>query len=78
MIVLTDARTDEPIGRIADSDLRALMEAIDEEAEADTSYRIEAVTVDRLEEDGASDALVSSLRDALRDRDAVEIRWSPE
>jgi hypothetical protein len=78
MIVLIDAGSDEPIGRIADGDLRRLMEAIDEEAEADTSYRVEAITVDRLEEDGASDALVSTLRDALGDRDAVEIRWSPE
>ncbi len=76
MIILRDTETDEAIGEISEDELQLLMEELEEESEADTDYWIEAGTIDMLEEDGAPDTLTSLLREALGEREGMEIQWS--
>ena len=78
MIRLFDAESDAPLGTITEAQLEFLMEELEEESSTDRDYFINVETVDMLEEDGADAALLALLRDALADREEMEIRWSAE
>jgi processive 1,2-diacylglycerol beta-glucosyltransferase len=54
------------------------MDELEEESSTDRDYFINIETVDMLEEDGADPALLALLRDALAEREEMEIRWSAE
>ena len=78
MIRLFDAESDAPLGTITEAQLEFLMDELEEESSTDRDYFINVETVDMLEEDGADPALLALLRDALSDREEMEIRWSAE
>jgi hypothetical protein len=63
------------LGTIDDSDLKLLVDQLEEEDEADDDYFIDGPTIDLLEENDASEALVSMLRDAVGSSDGVDILW---
>jgi processive 1,2-diacylglycerol beta-glucosyltransferase len=75
MIRLFDAESDAPLGTITEAQLEFLMEELEEESSTDRDYFINVATVDMLEEDGADPALLALLRDALGDREEMEVRW---
>jgi processive 1,2-diacylglycerol beta-glucosyltransferase len=75
MIRLFDAESDAPLGSITEAQLEFLMEELEEESSTDRDYFINVATVDMLEEDGADPALLALLRDALGDREEMEVRW---
>lgn len=75
MIRLFDADSDAPIGTISEAQLEFLVEELEEESTTDRDYYINVATIDMLEEDGADPALLALLRDALSDREEMEIRW---
>ena len=76
MITLRDKDSGTMLGSISEADLEVLIHALEEESPDDRDYYIQAETVDLLEEEKASPALVSLLRSALAGRDGVEIAWS--
>ncbi len=63
------------IGLISNQDLQFLIDQFEEESSTDVDYFIDADTVDALEENGGSSALVTLLRTAIGASDGVDIRW---
>lgn len=76
MIELRDKDTGAPIGQISEQQLRFLIDQLEEEFAEDTDYYINVATIDMLEQNGADPALVKLLRDAIGDREDMEIQWS--
>ncbi len=64
------------LGSIGDADLQVLVDQLEEESETDTDYYINGMTVDLLEQNGASPEMVAMLRAAVGDSEGVEIVWS--
>ena len=63
------------LGEIDEADLQLLVDRLEEEAEGDTDYYVSPLTIDLLEESGASPELVEILREAVGDSDGVDIEW---
>jgi hypothetical protein len=76
MIRLIDTETGAAVGTITDAQLEFLMDQLEEESDEDTEYYLTADTIDAFEEAGAEPALVTTLRNALGERDEMEIRWA--
>lgn len=76
MIELFNDTTGEPLGPLAEKDLRVLVEALEEEFTGDRDYFLNAATIDLLAARGASEDLVVRLRTALGSSDGVDIRWT--
>jgi hypothetical protein len=66
------------IGTIDEDDLQMLIDQLVEEDEEDTDYYITPMTIDLLEESGASAELVSILREAVGDSEGVDIAWEED
>lgn len=75
MITLSLKDGGEYLGAIDEADLQLLIDQLEEEDEGDTDYYITPLTIDFLEENGASPELVEILREAVGDSDGVEIAW---
>ena len=75
MIQLYDASNDEPCGSLTEEQFDALVEALEEEALEDEDYSVNAETVELLEASGADRGLIRTLRQALGDRDEMDVRW---
>jgi hypothetical protein len=75
MIELRDKDTQEPLGTIDDSELRFLVDELEEESATDRDYYIDADTIDMLEDDGAPQSLTGLLRRILGSRDGVDVLW---
>lgn len=77
MIELRDKNTNERLGTIDDSELKFLVDELEEESETDRDYYFDADTVDMLEADGASPSLVALFRRILgpQAQEGVEITW---
>ncbi len=76
MIKLTLKDTGAFLGTIDEADFQLLLDQLEEEDEGDTDYYITPMTIDMLEESGASPALVRLLRQAVGDSDGVDIVWT--
>jgi hypothetical protein len=63
------------IGTVSESDLKVLIDQLEEEDQTDDDYFIDGPTIDLLEENGASEALVSMLRAAVGDGEGVDVSW---
>ena len=74
-ITLYDNDSDAAIGDISESDLKFLIDNLEEETSDDRDYYLRPETVAMLAERGGSDALLTLLRTALGEREGVEIRW---
>ena len=78
MIRLYDTESDALLGSITEIQLEFLMNELEEESSSDRDYFITTDTVDMLEANGADPELLTVLRDALADREEVEIRWEAD
>ena len=78
MIRLRDKDSGSEIGTITEEDLHFLVDQLEEEYDEDRDYYIAAPLIDLLEQNGADAALVALLRDAIGEREGVEIEWSRE
>lgn len=74
-VQLFDKETDQSLGTISDEQFRFLVDELEEESPSDTDYYLDAATIDMLEEDGAAESLIGTLRQILAGRDGMEIRW---
>ena len=62
--------------RIIQDDRSGLPTQLEEESLEDTDYYINPATLDMFEERGADAGLLTMLRNALGDREDMDIRWS--
>jgi hypothetical protein len=72
---LYDKESGALLGIVSEEDIDRLADQLKEEDSRDQDYFIDAVTIDMLEESGASPALVTMLRKAVGDSEGIEIRY---
>lgn len=75
MIQLYDTETGAAVGAISQEQLRFLISRLEEESLEDQDYYINVATLDWFESEGADPALLATLRQALGNRQAMELRW---
>ncbi len=75
MIELKDKETGRSIGRITEEQLQFLLDQLEEEDDEDQDYWLDSDTLDLFVERGIDTALLTVLRDALGEREGVELVW---
>jgi len=78
MTQLYDAESGKLIGTIGVAELQLLIDQLEEESLEDQDYYIDRATLAWFEEKGADSALITLLREALGDRQGMEIRWEKD
>lgn len=78
MVNLFDAASGARIGRITEAQLQALVSWMEEESTEDRDYYVSTDTLDMMEQSGIDPTLVAVLRQALGDRDDMDIRYEVE
>jgi len=63
------------LGTADATDVQCLADVLEEEDSKDVDYYVDLMTVDILEDNGASAALVEMLRKAIGATEGVDIRW---
>jgi hypothetical protein len=76
MINLREKDTDRELGNISEDQFQYLVDQLEEESMEDNDYAISKTLLDFFESQGADPELVSLLRDALGERDEMDIVWS--
>jgi hypothetical protein len=76
MITLTEKGTNKPLGQISEAQLQYLIDNLEEEWLEDQDYAITPLLLQNFEEKGADAEWVSLLRNALGEREEIEIVWS--
>lgn len=74
MINLYDCESNRLLGTVSDADLKALVDALEEESSDDHDYYINAETIELLAPT-ASPQLIDLLRGALGSNEGVDVRW---
>jgi hypothetical protein len=75
MIELRDKADGRVVGSITDEQLQFMMDQLEEESAADTDYCINQTTLEMFVERGIDLQLLAILRNALGDREDMEIEW---
>lgn len=75
MIPIFEAQSGRPLGNLTEEQLAFLKAQLEEESDEDRDYYLNRATLDFLAENGADPGLVELLRQAMGDRDELEIRW---
>ncbi len=75
MISVYSSQSDTLLGSVSESDLKFLIDNLEEESLEDQDYYIDVPTVDFLESNGASRELITLLRGSIGDDDSVTIVW---
>lgn len=78
MIKLYDAETNTLLGEITEEQFQFLADHLEEESLEDTDYYLNQVTLAMLEQAGGDRHLITLLRQALGNREEMDIRWSRE
>jgi hypothetical protein len=76
MINLREKDTDKELGSISEVQFQFLVDQLEEETMDDNDYAISKTLLDYFESQGADPELVSLLRNALGERDEMDIVWS--
>ena len=75
MIELRDKETRRIVGSITDEQLQFLIDQLEEESADDTDYYLNTATLDLFAQNGIDPQLLTLLREALGDREEMEIEW---
>lgn len=78
MVTLYDVDSGAQIGSISQAQLKALIDWMEEEYIDDRDYYVSAEEVELMEEDGIDPALTGLLRQALRGRQEMDIRYATD
>ncbi|HLF29302.1 MAG TPA: galactosyldiacylglycerol synthase [Anaerolineae bacterium] len=78
MITLYDSQTGAKVGRITEDQLQALMGWMEEESEDDRDYFVSAEELELMAEDGIDPTLIDVLKQALGNREEMDIRYEKE
>ena len=76
MIRVHDKNTNKLIGEINEKQLQFLIDELVEEDIADQDYYINRDQLDQLENRGGDEKLIQMLRDALGNKDDMDIIWT--
>jgi hypothetical protein len=76
MVTLSLKDSGTPLGEIDEADLQLLIDNLEEEDEGDTDYYVSPVTIDWLEQNGASPRLIDILKKAVGDSEGVDVVWT--
>lgn len=76
MINLREKETNQQIGTISEDQLQYLLDQLEEEWAEDQDYSITPMLLDLFEGQGADPGFVALLRNALGERDEMNIVWS--
>ena len=76
MIEVHDKETGARVGSITAEQLKFLIDQLEEEHATDQDYYINQATLELFASRGADGDLLDLLREALGDREAMEIQWS--
>jgi len=75
MVELRDKESGSVVGSITDEQLQFLIDQLEEESDTDTDYYLNAPTLEMLADRGIDQPLLTLLRNALGDREGMEIQW---
>ena len=75
MIELRDKADGRLLGSITDEQLQFMMDQLEEESAADADYYIDQATLEMFAERGIDIQLLALLRNALGDREGMELEW---
>lgn len=64
------------LGTIEEADLQVLIDQLVEETDEDTDYYVNSLTIELLEQNGASARLVGLLKEAVGDSEGVDVVWA--
>ena len=78
MVQLYEGESGNAIGTITEAQLQVLIDLLEEETLEDQDYYIDRATLDWFEEHDADSALTALLREALGNRDGMDIRWTKD
>ena len=76
MVELFDKQSGAAVGTLTDDQFQYLVDHLEEESSDDEDYYVNRATVDILESEGADPGLVSVLRQALGDREEMDLHWT--
>lgn len=76
MVKLYDKASGAEIGTVSEEQLRVLFDQLEEESASDDDYYINRETVYMLEQEGADAGLIAILRQAMGDREDMDVRWA--
>ena len=76
MVSLHDKASGAKLADITDAQFQFMMDQLEEESSRDQDYFIDSATIHLLADAGAEPSLLDVLRQALGDRDGIDIRWS--
>jgi hypothetical protein len=74
-IRIIDKNSGAHLGEVGEDDLQLMIDQFEEESSRDRDYFIDATTIGILEEAGASQRLLSLLREVVGTSEGVDIRW---
>lgn len=75
MINLYEKETHTSLGSISEAQLQFMIDQLEEESLEDQDYAISSMLLDMFESENADPALLSLLRNALGDKDELNIVW---
>jgi processive 1,2-diacylglycerol beta-glucosyltransferase len=75
---LYDLETGKLLGTITPEELQYLIDLLEEEDSEDRDHYIDRATLGWFQEHGADARLETMLREALGDREGMDIRWSDD
>ena len=78
MIALYDVASGAKVGRVTESQLQALIDWMEEESIEDRDYYLTAEDCELMEEQGIDPTLITVLREALKGREDMDIRYQSE
>lgn len=78
MIELREKGSETRIGEVSDEQLQFLIDQLEEEDLEDHDYAITPMLLQMFAAEGADESLISLLREALGDRETMEIVWAKE
>jgi processive 1,2-diacylglycerol beta-glucosyltransferase len=76
MINLFEKDTKKPLGQISEAQLQYLIDHLEEEGTEDQDYAVTPLLLEYFEGLGADPTLISLLKDALGEREEIEIVWN--
>ncbi|MGD9148392.1 MAG: galactosyldiacylglycerol synthase [Anaerolineae bacterium] len=75
MAKVYDVESGEVIGTVTATELQFLIDQLEEEDSEDQDYYVDLASLAWFEEQGADAALMALLRQALGEREGMDIRW---
>jgi processive 1,2-diacylglycerol beta-glucosyltransferase len=75
MIELRDKETKRTVGSITEDQLQFLIDQLEEESVNDRDYYIDGPTLEMFADRGIDPQLLTLLREALGNRDGMELEW---